>query len=113
MQKINECMRKILKVSLFFLYFCAFLPFLSCFPLFEKLHPCIVGFETCPTLSKKTLDISSATAQVAPDLLKAHSVSLSSNPPSKPQPNNFFCPPGTEQLNKLPQVRSFCHVKHI
>ena len=23
-------------------------------------------------------------------------------PPSKPQPNNFFCPPGTKKLNKSP-----------
>ena len=56
-----------------------------------------------PNPVKKALDISSATAQVAPDLLKAYNVSLGSNLPSKPQPNNFFCPPGTEQLNKSPR----------
>ena len=35
-----------------------------------------------------------------------HGVSLGADPPSKPQPNNFFCPPDPKKINKapLPQV---------
>ena len=33
-----------------------------------------------------------------------HSVSLGTDPPNKPQPSNFFCAPGTEEINKFPQA---------
>ena len=33
-----------------------------------------------------------------------HSVSLGADPPSKPQPINFFCPTGPKKFNKSPQV---------
>ena len=33
-----------------------------------------------------------------------HSVSLGADPPSKPQPINFFCPPGSKKINKSLQV---------
>ena len=33
-----------------------------------------------------------------------HSVSLGTDPPRKPQPSNFFCPPGPKKINKNPQV---------
>ena len=45
------------------------------------------------------------------------SVSLGTDPPSKPNSSNFFCPPGTENLNKSLQAdkkswqfQSFEHV---
>ena len=33
-----------------------------------------------------------------------HSASQCTNPPSKPQPNNFSVPQGTEKFNKLPEA---------
>ena len=30
-------------------------------------------------------------------IVMKHSVSLGTDPPSNPQPSNFFCPPGTEK----------------
>ena len=32
------------------------------------------------------------------------SVSLGTDPSSKPQLSNFFCPPGTEKFNRYPQA---------
>ena len=33
-----------------------------------------------------------------------HSVSLGTDPPSKPKPSNFFCATGPKKINKSPQV---------